>query len=82
MADLKNDIKLLSANCRGLNNKEKLFDVINYMKSSMAQIVCLQDTHLRDINESEVKKIWDGECILHGSRGNARGGSNFAKYKL
>ena len=68
-----NKIKILSANCRGIQSKEKRYDVINYMKSKNADILCLQDTHLITEEEFNLKTIWDGEVILHGMRTNSRG---------
>ena len=77
-----NKIKVLSANCRGLKDKFKRYDVLNYLKDSNADIICLQDTHLMESVEVEFKKYWDGTYILHGERHNARGvallfGNNF-----
>ena len=51
----------------------KRCDVINYLKNTKADIICLQDTHLTESDMAEVKDIWDGEFILHGRRHNARG---------
>ena len=51
----------------------KRCDVINYLKNTKADIICLQDTHLTESDTAEVKDIWDGEFILHGRRHNARG---------
>ena len=68
-----NKIKILSANCRGIQSKEKRYDVINYMKSKIPDILCLQDTHLIPEEEFNLKTIWDGEVILHGMRTNSRG---------
>ena len=68
----ENNIKLLSANCQGLRDKAKRFDVLTYMKSLNANIICLQDTHLRD-DISSIKKLWNGECLLHDTKTNSRG---------
>ena len=66
-------VKLLSANCRGLRNKIKRYDVINYMKSKRVNILCLQDTHLTSDDEADLKSIWEGEILLHGVNTNSRG---------
>ena len=58
-----NKIKILSANCRGIQSKEKRYDVINYMKSKNPDILCLQDTYLIPEEEFNLKTIWDGEVI-------------------
>ena len=67
-----NQTSLLAANCRGLNNKEKQYDIINYIKEARINIACLQDTHLVKSMESVIKNDWDGEVFLSGSRSNAR----------
>ena len=77
-----NKIKVLSANCRGLRDKTKRYDVLNYLKDKNADIVCLQDTHLKKSDEVKFKRYWQGTYILHGQRHNARGvallfGNNF-----
>ena len=64
---------MLSANCQGLNNKGKRYDVLNYIKEANVNIACLQDTHLIESMESTVKNEWDGEVYLNGHRSNARG---------
>ena len=64
---------LLSANCRVLNNKEKRYDILNYIQEARINIACLQDTHLVESMESVVKHDWDGDVYLNGSRSNARG---------
>ena len=68
-----NQIKILSANCRGIQSKEKRYDVINYMKGKNPDILCLQDTHLITEEVFNLKTIWDGEVILHGMCTNSRG---------
>ena len=66
-------VKLSSANCRGLRNKIKRYDVINYMKSKKVHILCLQDTHLTSDDEADLKSIWEGEILLHEVNTNSRG---------
>ena len=39
------EIKVLSANCRGIKDKKKRYDVLNYLQNMSADIICLQDTH-------------------------------------
>ena len=50
-----NEISLLSANCRGLNNKKKRYDVLTYIKEMKINIACLQDTHLVESMENVLK---------------------------
>ena len=66
-------IKVLSANCRGLRDKSKRLDVINYLSDNNPDIICLQDTHLMESDAFEFRKFWQGNFILHGTRHNARG---------
>ena len=70
---LQDKIKVLSANCRGLKDKFKRYDVLNYIQKTEANIICLQDTHLTELDSLEVKTQWDGDFILHGIVNNARG---------
>ena len=72
MVMLGESLKVLSANCQGLRNLEKRLDVLSYLKNTNASIVCLQDTHLLEMDISSVKQIWN-DCYLHGVKTNARG---------
>ena len=68
-----NNIRMLSANCQGLRNKEKRRDVILYFKEKNPNIVCLQDTHLTEDDINEIKSIWDIEIYISGGKTNSRG---------
>ena len=46
---------------------------MHYLKSLNPGILCLQDTHLLSQDEGEIKKNWNGKCIINGSKTNARG---------
>ena len=69
----KDVMKIISLNCRGLRNKVKRYDIINYLKDQNAQIICLQDTHLIETDIGDCKQLWNGEIILHGQSTNSRG---------
>ena len=80
------NVVVLSVNCQGLRTYSKRIDVLNYLKEKNPDILCLQDTHWLNSDIQEIKKIWEGECILHGNRSNSRGvaillGKNF-EYEL
>ena len=80
------NLVVLSVNCQGLRTQSKRIDVLNYLKGKKTDILCLQDTHWLSSDIKEIKKIWDGECIINGCRSNSRGvaillGKNF-EYKL
>ena len=68
-----NKIKVLSANCQGLQNKQKRTDVLGYFTQKDANILCLQDTHWTEKDLKDIKNIWSGDCYIHGSKTNARG---------
>ena len=70
---MSDKIRVLSANCQGLQNLRKRADVLNYIDNLDVNIVCLQDTHWLSKDETHIKTIWKGECLLNGRRSNSRG---------
>ena len=81
-----NSLVVLSMNCRGLKNKEKCADVLNYLKDKNPDILCLQETHWIENDLTYIRDQWGGECIVHGISSNSRGvailfGKNF-DYKI
>ena len=66
-------IRILSANCRGLQCHMKRVDVLNYFGAQDVNIICLQDTHWPDSQSKSIRKIWNNECIIHGNSTNSRG---------
>ena len=86
MASLSNTMRVLSSNCRGLRNKNKMKDVLNYIKDLNPDIVCLQDTHWVESDLRTLKSIWNYECLIHGKDTNSRGVSilfsNKIEYKI
>ena len=73
MSNLGNKLKVLSVNCQGLRDKLKRTDVLNYLRQTGAGIVCIQDTHLTELDTKLTKQIWNNNCYLNGQRTNARG---------
>ena len=73
MSNIGNTLKVLSVNCQGLRDKKKRTDILNYLKESVAVIICLQDTHLTENDLPLTKMIWNNDCYLHGKKANARG---------
>ena len=67
------ELVVLSANCQGLQSKTKRLDVLDYLSKRNAGIICLQDTHWTEKDESSVRSIWNGDCITNGQSSNARG---------
>ena len=47
-------LKIISANCQGLRDKNKRVDVISYLCEQNSSIICLQDTHLTVKDEKNV----------------------------
>ena len=73
MANQDESIVMSSANCRGLGDRKKRIDVLDYLKNTKSNIVCLQDTHWLTSEERNIRKIWDNPCYLNGIKSNARG---------
>ena len=66
-------IVVSSLNCRGLQDKKKKVDVLDFLKTTNSNIICLQDTHWTKSDERNIKTIWNHCCIIHGLKSNARG---------
>ena len=66
-------MEVFSVNCRGLQDKLKCQDVINYLNSKKPNIICLQDTHLTEDSNKFIKSIWNDDLYINGNRTNARG---------
>ena len=66
-------IKVLSANCQGLQNLKKRYDVLAYLKEKHADILCLQDTHWVEKDYKNMKEIWGNDCFINGKYSNSRG---------
>ena len=67
------ELVVLSANCQGLQNKSKRRDVLDYLSKTRTAIICLQDTHWTPNDESLVRSMWNGDCIINGKFSNSRG---------
>ena len=66
-------LKIISANCQGLRDKNRRVDVIGYLCEQNSSIICLQDTHITVKDENNVRQLSNCECILGGSSTNSRG---------
>ena len=79
MGNLRNNIKVLSANCQGLQNQQKRLDVLTYFKESKAKNVCLQDKTIQDWTTKDllkVKEIWGNNSFINAQQ-PTQGGSSF-----
>ena len=52
------NLKIISWNVRGLNDKEKRLKIRNFLRSWKADIVCLQETKLEWVTRGLVRSIW------------------------
>ena len=73
MNTIGENMVVLSANSRGLQDARKREDVLNYYKELNPNILCLQDTHWTNQNIPDIKRIWNGEILINGSSTNSRG---------
>ena len=70
------NLKILSWNVRGLNEKEKRLKVRNFLRSWRADIVCLQETKLEWVTRGLVRSIWSCpyiDWLYLGSEGASGG---------
>ena len=70
------NLKILSWNVRGLNEKEKRLKVRNFLLSWRADIVCLQETKLEWVTRGLVRSIWSFpyiDWLYLGSEGASGG---------
>ena len=82
MLKMANAVKILSMNCRGLNGRQKRRDVMHYMRSKNASIICLQDVHFEQKMEMMVKAEWGGDAIFSSLVSNSRGVAILLNNKL
>ena len=72
--DRKGKFRLISLNCRGLNNNFKRKQVFRFLRNKKAQIYCLQDVHFTSDQEQIIKQQWGyNECYISPFKSNARG---------
>ena len=67
------EISILSLNVRGLGDKKKRTDVLNFLKQKKISIYCLQDTHWVEDMENEISSNWNGKCFFSHKSSQARG---------
>ena len=67
------DITICSMNVRGLGDKLKRADVLDWLRSKKYSIYCLQDVHLTAEQESKFEKDWGFKCIFSSYKSNSRG---------
>ena len=70
------NLKIISLNVRGLNDKEKRLKIRNFLRSWKADIVCLQETKLELVSRGLVRSIWSCpyiDWLYLGSEGASGG---------
>ena len=56
-------IKILSWNVRGIINSDKRKVIKNYLRSHRADLVCLQETKVQEMNIDMVCSLGVGRCL-------------------
>ena len=67
------NIKILSANVRGLRQTLKRKDMFDYFNNHNADILCLQETHLVQGDVNLLIKDWKLTYYLAGTSTNSKG---------
>ena len=68
-----NNLKIISANVRGLRQSIKRKDLLDYLKEKQPDIICLQETHLVQEDINTLIKEWNIEYFVAGTSTNSRG---------
>ena len=56
-------IKILSWNVRGVNDLDKRKVIKNFLRSQRADLVCLQETKVQEMNINMVRSLGVGRCL-------------------
>ena len=67
------NIKIISVNTRGLADNQKRRDVLNYLKSKKAAIICIQDIHIEPGKVNCMLVEWGLGGIISPGTNNSRG---------
>ncbi len=68
------DLKILTLNVRGINDKKKRQTVFYWLRKQDADIIALQETHLgRTNDEWKWSREWDGQSYWTVAAGNSKG---------
>ena len=66
-------IRIASLNVRGLKNLIKQSAIINHLKTFKIDVLGIQDTHLIQNEENNLKQSWRGPCIFAEGSNNSKG---------
>ena len=67
------DLSIFSMNVRGLGNRVKRRDMFQWLKEHKYDISCLQDVHITQTMESNVRSEWGGACVFSCFNSCSRG---------
>ena len=70
------NLKIVSWNVQGLNDKDKCIRLSHLLRMWKAEIICLQETKLTDIDHKVIQSLWGSEYVdwtFLGSNGAAGG---------
>ena len=70
------NLKIISWNVKGLNEKEKRLKVRNFLRTWRADIVCLQETKFEWVTRGLVRSLWSCpyiDWLYLGSEGASSG---------
>ena len=68
-----NDLRLFSANARGLRQPLKRLDFWKKFQELRSSIIFLQETHLVNKDKYQLQKEWNVEFFLSGASTNCKG---------
>ena len=67
------DLKFVTFNANGLNDKQKRKDVFTYLRDLKSDIFLLQETHLTESQENFIRAEWGNELWVAGRETNKNG---------
>ena len=68
-----NNLKLISMNVCGLNEKIKRTKVFRFLRSKEIDVACIQETHLTKSKHRIIKNEWNGKVVYNDGESNSRG---------
>ena len=68
----KTEIRIISANCQGLNDYKKRKDVFQYYRQQ-CNILCVVDTHFTVEMENEIRNEWGFDAYFSSYSSKSRG---------
>ena len=66
-------LKMISANCRGLADRNKRREVLNLYRKKSYSVICLQDIHLAKDDTDKMRNEWGLQSLFAPFKSNARG---------